>query len=378
MPESLLEVVSSPSVAYISKEAKIGVGVIIGICGSITLAMFCFIVAHRNHRVMTLAQGGLLGWLTACSFFTIILACFFLPTKDSFCRINTLALLPCTMMANIMVGRLFRVYTTLSKANTLGRNSSSSGVKNGQKRRSIITEQRVMAFLGFLAFSQCWRKRNSSGGRNRPSLHQVTTRAEAVRLILVLSFPQCFIQIFSASFYDSTLILEFDESGQTGRQTCDDGGRRWLRFAANSILALQYIFTLLVAWFSRELPTAFNETSQIFRATAVNAIVSLVIIFLQLLFDLPTTSPDMTVSHRDELILFAPSSVFLNNLDCTQPALGAAQSEYGGDNRNGFELVCCGSENSKGSERREGCDFKYVAANESHRSEPSIGGGCFC
>jgi hypothetical protein len=105
--------------------------------------------------------------------------------------------------------------------------------------------------------------------------------------------------------------------------------------------------------------------------------VSLVIIGLQLLFDLPTTSPDMTVSHHDELDLFAPLSVFLTNLDCTQPAPGTAQSEYAGDNRNGFELVRCGSENLKGSERREGCDFKYVVANESHRSEPSIGSGSF-
>ena len=72
IPGTIMEVNDPPETLYVSKQTKIFVGVIIGICSLISLVMFIFIVVHRKHRVMTLAQGGLLAWLTASSFCTIV------------------------------------------------------------------------------------------------------------------------------------------------------------------------------------------------------------------------------------------------------------------------------------------------------------------
>jgi hypothetical protein len=97
------------------------------------------------------------------------------------------------------------------------------------------------------------------------------------------------------------------------------------------MLALQYTLTLYVAWcsryeyvlekrnsmadsfislcinakliisasdFLRALPTAFNEKDQIFQAATINGVVSVVVIVLLAVFDLPTSSPNASVRDR--------------------------------------------------------------------------------
>lgn len=251
IPESLVEVSATPqNTSYVTDEIKIVVGLIIGIFGSVALAMFCFIIVHRKHRVLTLAQGDLLAWHAFAAFTTIIFTFLFLPTKDSFCRLRGLVLIPCTMMVNIMVGRLWRVYTTLCVANKLGR-SSSFGLENrkGSRLRNIISEERVMNFLGFLAFSRLLRKKSASGRRSS-SLRQVTTLKDTVRLIIVLSIPQTVLQVFVAAYFDSNSIIEIVDE-QYAHEKCDDEEFTWVKYVGVLLLALAVTLTLYVAWCSR-------------------------------------------------------------------------------------------------------------------------------
>jgi hypothetical protein len=57
---------------------------------------------------------------------------------------------------------------------------------------------------------------------------------------------------------------------------------------------------VLVAWYSRDLPMAFNEKDQIFQTATVNGLVCVIIIALLLITDLPTTSPNISVSIETE------------------------------------------------------------------------------
>jgi hypothetical protein len=308
IPDSLVEITHQPSIlrvsngtkiSRISKGTKIFTGVIIGICGSISLAMFCFIVIYRNHRVMTLAQAGLLGWLSACSVITIGSSFLILPTRDIFCRLNNLVIVPATMMAAILVGRLWRVYTTLSVANNMGRNSPTN-IGKGKSRQSFLelSEARVMNVLGMLAFSRLLKKKASRGGRRQSaSLRQATTRADTVRLILILSLPQAVLQIVHVAYYNSTSGIEITEDGRDGKEKCSDDGFRWFIYTGYLILALMYILAVYVAWCARYLPTAFNEKDQIFRAATINGVVSLLVIVLLVVTDSPTSNANVSVRY---------------------------------------------------------------------------------
>jgi hypothetical protein len=296
---------NAPTILEITRSFKIAVGVIIGVFSSMALAMVGFIYKYRNHRVMTLAQGGLLGWLAACAFVAITASFLYLPTQDVFCRLRgPLVMIPTTMMAAILVGRLWRVYTTLNNASSMGR-SSNKGGGGGRKSRissvtrsiNIVSEQRIMQWLGVLAFSRICRRNTDprSSRQRRASFRQQTTREDTIRLILVLSLPQIILQVFEAVYFDTNVEIEYDDTEEVGRYRCNGSSNRWSLYVGMTVLAVTYILAILVAWYSRDLPTAFNEKDQIFQVATINGIVCMVGIGLMFATDLPTTSPNVTV-----------------------------------------------------------------------------------
>jgi hypothetical protein len=86
-----------PTIQTVSQEMKIFLGTLIGAASVVSLFMFFFIVYHRNHRVMTMAQAGLLGWLAAASFVTISFSFLLMPVNDTFCTLNGLLFIPGTL-----------------------------------------------------------------------------------------------------------------------------------------------------------------------------------------------------------------------------------------------------------------------------------------
>jgi hypothetical protein len=301
-----MAVKNAPEVLEITDPFKIAIGVVIGIFSAIVLAMIGFIYMYRDHRVMTLAQGGLLGWLAACAFCAITASFLFLPTGDVLCRMRgPLVMIPLTMMGAILVGRLWRVYMTLNVASSLGRSSPKNMDGGGRESRiSIVTrsidmvsEQRIMHWLGVLAFSRLFRRKNAHGSshQHRASFRQQTTREDTIRLILVLSLPQIILQVFEASYFDTNVEIDYDDMEQIGRYRCNSSSDGWIMYVGLTVLAVTYILAILVAWYSRDLPTAFNEKDQIFQAAAINGTVCLVGISLLLATDFPTTPPNVTV-----------------------------------------------------------------------------------
>ena len=326
---------NAPNILEITDPFKIAIGVLIGIFSSIALAMVAFIYKYRNHRVMTLAQGGLLGWLAVCAFCAITASFLYLPTRDIFCRMRgPLVMIPLTMMAAILVGRLWRVYMTLNNASSMGRSSSSKNIgtsSSGGRRESrmssvtrsieLVSEQRIMQWLAVLAFSRiCRRKSPTSSRQRRASFRQQTTREDTIRLILVLTLPQIILQLFQAIYFDTNVEIEYNDTEQIGRYQCNASSNRWIMYVGMTILAATYILAILVAWYSRDLPTAFNEKDQIFQVATINGIVCLVGIGLMFATDVPSTSPNVTVRtdkkvnvvERTPLLMFILTLFFLN------------------------------------------------------------------
>jgi hypothetical protein len=222
---------SHPKPKLITKSLKIYTGIIIGICSCITIGMLCLIVRYRNHKVMTMAQAGSLGWLCSASLIVIVFSCTLLPTNNLFCKFNNLLLIPATIIPSIMVGRLWRVYATLMAASRLGRKRFGSESGNEVQKRlanaSQQTEQHLMNLLSFIALSRCAVcKKNGITFRcnadrsNSSTFRTKTTRWDTTRLVLVLALPQTVLQVFNVAAYDSHVQLELTPNGKYASQVC--------------------------------------------------------------------------------------------------------------------------------------------------------------
>jgi hypothetical protein len=314
-----LGVVAKPDVKVFDSGAVIFVGLLIGVAGLMTLSMFGYIVHHRNHRVMTMAQSGLLSGLAAASSATIFMSFLLVPSKDIFCKLDGLLFIPATLMPTILVGRLWRVYTTLVVAHSLGRGMSSTNSSDAtsgttgklssfgrQTRTSFFkiskkSEEWVMKLLTLLAcspFVQSLERRRSlpSKKRSTSSLRRTTTRMETLLLIFFLTLPQVVVQTvdLAINWENSGLIEDYSVDLSAAREDC--WSTTWVTFFSAGYLASMFILAMYVAWCSRNLPSAFNEKDAVFKAGFMNGVIVIVITVGLSFSDLPQISPNLTVS----------------------------------------------------------------------------------
>lgn len=287
IPNKIVSIQPPPHILEVTKKFKIGLGIAIGVFASIELAMFCAIIYHRNHPVMTLSQGIFLAWLVAASFVSIVSCFLLLPTHDIFCRLRgPLVLIPISMVASILVARIWRVYSTLSVAL-----SFASGTKRGTKICFPI------AVLNLLAEGTVLGSRETPRGGKRQSLRQKITTRTTAKLILLLTLPQILLQLLDAVLYNKTVVEELDQAELIGRMTCA-GGREWTVYVGVCLIAFVYIWGVYTAWVARDLPMLFNEKDCVFHAASINSVVVLIVIALVFITDKSTTSPDITVSFN--------------------------------------------------------------------------------
>eukprot|EP00538_Stauroneis_constricta_P004397 CAMPEP_0119555080 /NCGR_PEP_ID=MMETSP1352-20130426/7400_1 /TAXON_ID=265584 /ORGANISM="Stauroneis constricta, Strain CCMP1120" /LENGTH=825 /DNA_ID=CAMNT_0007601789 /DNA_START=233 /DNA_END=2710 /DNA_ORIENTATION=- len=312
---NIIIVQEPPRILSITRNFLISIGVLLGVFGLVMVAILYFVATNLKSRVMQLAQGDLLICFAACSLWTIVCSFLFLPIHDVFCRLSLpLVLIPATLMATILVGRLWRVYMTLSGASNIGSslqrsslhdNPEQSKSKLKRKRDKVlaafmVSEQRLMEFLAWIAFSRPLnrlRGRSRNKGTNRrssASLRQTASRNDTLRLAIILSFPQIVIQIVGAAYYDMKIWVELNEAQTIGREQCYCTGSKWLGLFGMIYLVACYGLAVLVAWYSRQLPTAFNEKDQIFQTATINGIVCVIILGLSVVTDTPTTHPNIS------------------------------------------------------------------------------------
>ena len=295
---NIVQVKPPPTILRVDRIFTIVLCVVVGIATLFALAMFGVIVYHRKNKLMTLAQGGLLGLLTITAAIGNITSLFFFPTEHVYCILaGPLCLVPQTLIAAILVGRLWRVYMTISVANSLGRATLNTPGKTDFMSKFMPTEQGFMDTLGLLSLSTCFPQKNNSGGRSSGrSLRRATTRADTLRLIFMLTLPQIVLQVCGAIVYPAEAAIHLSEDGKLGRESCRRGDRgSWTYFTGMGLLLLVYVLGVLVAWFSRNLPSAFNEKDQIFQAASINSVVSMIIISLMFITNRAETSPHITV-----------------------------------------------------------------------------------
>jgi 7 transmembrane sweet-taste receptor of 3 GCPR len=318
-PGEPLLVATEPNTKVFDTGAIAFVSTLICVAGLITLGMFAYIIVHRNHRVMTMAQSGLLSGLAAASCTTIVMTFLLMPLEDIFCKLQGLLFIPATLMPTILVGRLWRVHTTLSVAHALGRGittmSSSSGEGSGSTKLSSIAQQTrtslskvskkseewIMKFLSILACSPCiqrmeQRRSIPSKRRSTNSLRRTTTRVETLLLIFLLTLPQVVVQLYDVITYweDTGVWINRSQDVMAAREICR--AEEWVTFFGAGYLALMFILAMYVAWCSRHLPSAFNEKDAVFRAGFLSGIIVILVTVGLSYSDIPEVSPNLTVS----------------------------------------------------------------------------------
>ena len=272
-----------PTLLTVSTAIKVAVGVASGIFAVSALLILVFIVYNRDHAVMKLSQWGMLTWLVSCALISFVFMFTYLPTNEWHCRFSEFfELIPMTMIGAILVGRVWRIYVTLSPAMSIGKDKKEEG--------QTVTKFVIGTLTQIARFPYGCREL----GQENKGFRAKATTGETIRLVLVLCTPQLIVQIVGLAVYDKGLDYDFDDDGSIGIIACSDEGT-WVRRVGVMFMWLMYTLALILAWVGRDLPAAFNDTDAIFQSSSINALVSLITITLDMLTTTIRTAPDVTV-----------------------------------------------------------------------------------
>jgi hypothetical protein len=123
---------------------------------------------------------------------------------------------------------------------------------------------------------------------------KVVTVKQTCTLIFVLIFPQVVLQVAASVVVAGDVVIEYSTLGNVGREVCDSK-YEWVLMAGTIYITFLSLLAVMMAWFSRDLPSAFNEKDQIFNVATISAIMTGTALGLGEVIDEPTTTPDAEV-----------------------------------------------------------------------------------
>lgn len=238
---------------------------------------------------MQLSQAPFLALLVVCGMIVTATVFVFMPTRDVYCNLRgVLILIPLTLMASILIGRLWRVYSTLRIALTIG------DQQNGKRKKRDFGGRRIMDFLSGLASIHTLFRGEYTGSR-RHSLRKKVSDADLMRVLCLLTLPQFILQIVGVSIYRREVVIVFTDEGEIGRTVCDLS-TRWPVLVGEIYIGLLFVMAIIVAYASRELPSVFNEKTAIFMTASMNGVVVFFVLAMIFIFEQSILEPNVTVS----------------------------------------------------------------------------------
>jgi len=282
--------------------------VVIGIFGAFALACLLYIVYHRSNPVMVLSQAPFLATLVGACFTQVTFSFTYMPLRDVFCNMQgPLVTVPLHLGTSILLGRLWRVQKALGNANFIGRGLRNKPDKNNDNwlyridcgKCFVDCLSWIAQFPDSIALLFTCRKtertrRRAAREHNKKGFRQKVTAKETWWLIFMLTLPQLVVQLLGSAFYPNYLEVQLAETGSAGRITCSQNGY-WTALAGLALFILLSFMVVFLAWTTRLLPSAFNETTEIFRAAGLDCGIIIISFPLVLLSNTPTSSPDIQV-----------------------------------------------------------------------------------
>jgi hypothetical protein len=288
VPGNVLEFMDASQIKTITTDFKIVLGIVSGLLVVGELYLLYSIVKNRKHPVMTLAQAPFLALLTACGIIATACCFVYMPVRDAFCNMRGILIhIPLTTMSAILVGRLWRIYSTLSIALGLGT----------KKRKMPLGGKITLDFLSTLANVHLpWRRKSIQSKRD--PLRTKITDVHLLKVIFFLTLPQITLQILGIALFPlSEVTIQIDEGSEVGRQVCTIRGR-WPIYVAAVMEGFLFLMAVYVAYVTRDLPSIFNEKRAIFTAAIICGVVNFGVIALIYISDSNTMSPNLSVSFE--------------------------------------------------------------------------------
>lgn len=285
-----------PTVLEMTPFVRVVIFVMIGVYDLVICALLVSLYIYRTNPAVMLAQGSFLSGLLMASLVCGTFIFTFMPEKRWYCiSWGPLVLLPFTVMAAILVARLWRVYVTLSGAIQLGRiPGRTTSISSQERRRSSLRFislseigtwnllDRMVDVLSFLAklpllttFCQRGNQPNPDSVRG-VSLRRTATGVESVQLVIFLILPQALLQTVGSIVRTPTLQLVLDDSERVGRYYCKTDAKDWVSVSGALFATSVYALALILAWQGRAFPSIFNEKDSIFSAAMTSAFVLLI------------------------------------------------------------------------------------------------------
>lgn len=237
IPGNVLTVKKQPTILDVTEGMKIVVGIVSGLASLLWLVTMIFIGFHRENCVMKLAQWPFLVWLLFCCLLSNLFIFTIMPTWSWHCRVRSFfQFLPLHMIGAILVGRTWRVFVTISGALSIG----GKGSKSHASARILM---QLLSKLSKVPF--CFRTSDKT-----MNFRATATATETVTLILLLSFPQIFIQFFGLIYYSDgsqEISKEYNKSGDIGRVICSDYGQ-WVETSGSILTVGIFVLAVLVSW----------------------------------------------------------------------------------------------------------------------------------
>lgn len=338
----VVQIQAPPRIQRVTDDAK-GIIFFVSICCGV-YAAFCLVVCwrRRHDNVMKLAQSPLIILLAAAALVVFAHLFVVLPTADWHCRaLPLMGQVPVLLVTVILNARLWRVYQTLSVAGNLGRRGKSTRSKHTHDKddedsssgcswrrclrycccccsccRKLRLGEKLVGLYSWLSTLPFYvlpeiaaergaaRRRSDFRGRRSlssshhvgargPTLRKAVTTAETMSLIVMLMLPPLIVGIVGTFVQEARVTLEMDYAANVGRYMC--GGDGWSVFMIDVYTGCMEFFSLVLAWISRNLPSAFNEKNQLFLVSGLTLVINIVSYAVAGDVEEPTASPDSWV-----------------------------------------------------------------------------------
>ena len=250
--------------AQVSKGARIGVLSLSATALFLVGILFACVLYNIRAQVFELTQGKFILAMQVCG----MLACCSLVLLDpkegtNYCQLQQpLIILPLHVMYAIVLGRMWRIRAVISPLLLL------TLEKKEHWTTKIVNSLRSFTDNGALCgyFETDYEERHNKGpkGGKKKKIRRTITDLHLARVIFLFALPQIVMQILMLALHDNKAYIAYPEDFPNGIWTCEYSFyNSALEAIAVALVGLSFVFIVILARASKDLPSLFNETQAI-------------------------------------------------------------------------------------------------------------------
>lgn len=219
--------------------------------GLALLSLLAAGIYYRKAQVFELSQGKFLMAMLLSGLVAVSSLILLEPRNDTYCRLfQPLVTLPMHIMFSILIGRMWRIRAIISPLLLL----------TLEKREHWTTH--CVNFIEKLTRYEGISQRMKVSDKK---IRRTITDHQLLKVIFALCMPQMIVQILLAALVEQGFFIDYDNpSIPNGYATCSPRFfNEVLSTLAFTFVLIQFFLLLILAGTSRDLPSLFNETQNI-------------------------------------------------------------------------------------------------------------------